>query len=334
MFLRFLKNWTLPVSMTTGALLYLCFASIPSLDDFSAKADKVITAVFPFVMMTILFATFCKVDYKRLKVSRWHLSLMTCHLLLIVFFILLSHLPLLSSDSIIIHQALMVCIVAPCAAAAPVVTGKIGGSIESMTSYTLLSNIVSACIIPIVFTIIPNEPEMVNGQASVIPSTQSILQSLLRSTALILLLPMAMAWLVKHYTPHFHRAVTSVRDLPFYLWAISLSIVSGLTMKHILHAKASLSLLIILAAGSLFVCLLQFYLGRKLGKRHNAEIESGQGFGQKNTAFAIWLAITHLTPVSSVAPGCYILWQNIINSIEISAHRKKGLGSLERTLKH
>ncbi|MBF1126112.1 MAG: transporter, partial [Capnocytophaga sp.] len=46
-------------------------------------------------------------------------------------------------------------------------------------------------------------------------------------------------------------------------------------------------------------------------------IESGQALGQKNTAFAIWIAATYLHPLSTVGPGCYILWQNIINSIEI-----------------
>ena len=315
MFIRFLKNWTLPVSMTTGALMYLVFSAISSLDNFSVKADTLITAVFPFLMMTILFATFCKVDYKRLQLSRWHIMLFLCQLLLITVSALLSLLPSLTSHSTIIRQAIMVCIVAPCAAAAPVVTGKLGGDVESMTTYTLLSNIVSACVIPIVFTLIPNE-------TAASDNGYMLFLHLIRSTALILILPMAAAWFVKHYMKKFHHAVTGVRDLPFYLWALSLSIVSGLTMKHILHAQASPTLLAILAAGSLFVCLLQFYFGRELGQRYGTKLEAGQGLGQKNTALAIWLAMTYLTPVSSVAPGCYILWQNIINSLEISAHRK------------
>jgi len=34
------------------------------------------------------------------------------------------------------------------------------------------------------------------------------------------------------------------------------------------------------------------------------------------------MSITFLNPLSSVGPGCYILWQNIINSIEIWQHRR------------
>ena len=49
-----------------------------------------------------------------------------------------------------------------------------------------------------------------------------------------------------------------------------------------------------------------------------------QGGAQKNTAFAIWIASAYLNPLSTVGPGCYILWQNIINSVEIWQSRKQG----------
>ncbi|MCD8288961.1 MAG: hypothetical protein LUC26_03490, partial [Prevotella sp.] len=45
--------------------------------------------------------------------------------------------------------------------------------------------------------------------------------------------------------------------------------------------------------------------------------------GQKNTTVAIWVATVFLNPLSSVGPGCYILWQNTINSIEIYARARK-----------
>ena len=51
--------------------------------------------------------------------------------------------------------------------------------------------------------------------------------------------------------------------------------------------------------------------------------EAGQALGQKNTAFAIWLSVAYLNPLSSVGPGCYILWQNIVNSIEIWQKRRE-----------
>ena len=106
-------------------------------------------------------------------------------------------------------------------------------------------------------------------------------------------------------------------DLSYYLWGCSLLIVSGTTMKNILHADASVGFLLLIAILVLVVCLVQFAVGRHIGHYFNSTINAGQALGQKNTAFAIWIAYTYMNPLSTVGPGCYILWQNIINSIEI-----------------
>lgn len=71
------------------------------------------------------------------------------------------------------------------------------------------------------------------------------------------------------------------------------------------------------------LCLMQFAVGRFIGHYFDSTVNAGQALGQKNTAFAIWIAYTYLNPLSSVGPGCYILWQNIINSIEIWAHEHR-----------
>ena len=81
--------------------------------------------------------------------------------------------------------------------------------------------------------------------------------------------------------------------------------------------QASALLLVPIAVLGLVVCIVQFAVGRYVGRHCGREMETGQALGQKNTAFAIWMAYAFLTPLSSVGPGCYILWQNIINSVEI-----------------
>ncbi|MBR2231049.1 MAG: transporter, partial [Prevotella sp.] len=69
-------------------------------------------------------------------------------------------------------------------------------------------------------------------------------------------------------------------------------------------------------------CVVQFAVGRFIGHYFHHTQEAGQALGQKNTAFAIWMAYTYLNPLASVGPGCYILWQNIVNSVEIWHHDK------------
>ena len=146
---------------------------------------------------------------------------------------------------------------------------------------------------------------------------------ILYEVVVVLLVPMLLAYIVKHYLKRLHRRIISVRDLSYYLWACSLMIVTGTTVRNIVHADTTVTLLLAIALLGLMVCIVQFAVGRFTGHFFGHTQESGQALGQKNTAFAIWLSSTYLNPLSSVGPGCYILWQNIINSIEIWQYRRK-----------
>ncbi|MBR5919406.1 MAG: hypothetical protein IKZ83_05880 [Prevotella sp.] len=86
----------------------------------------------------------------------------------------------------------------------------------------------------------------------------------------------------------------------------------------------TLFFLVATALTTLAICLGQYAVGQQIGRRFSRTNEVGQALGQKNTAFAIWIAYTYLTPLSSVGPGCYILWQNTVNAIEIYQYKKAG----------
>ena len=135
---------------------------------------------------------------------------------------------------------------------------------------------------------------------------------------------MLLAYLVKHLLPRIHRFIVGVKDLSYYLWAISLVIVTGTTVRNICHADTTVFFLVATALSTLAICLGQYAIGRRIGRRFGRFNEVGQALGQKNTTFAIWIAYTYLTPLSSVGPGCYILWQNTVNSIEIYQYKKAG----------
>lgn len=50
-----------------------------------------------------------------------------------------------------VFEGAMVCLICPTATAAAVITGKLGGSASSLTTYTLLSNLLAAVAVPLVF---------------------------------------------------------------------------------------------------------------------------------------------------------------------------------------
>ena len=69
--------------------------------------------------------------------------------------------------------------------------------------------------------------------------------------------------------------------------------------------------------------MVQFWFGRRIGRKYDDIVAGGQGLGQKNTILAIWMAQAYLNPISSIAPGAYVLWQNMINSWQVWRSRKK-----------
>lgn len=312
--LSFLKNWTLPAAMLTGTVVYLVFAFVPQLDSFGNVAGPIFDEILPAFMFMILFVTFCKVDFRKLIPVAWHwwvALLQTVFIFIVVGSILAFD---IKGNNLILMEALLVCIISPCAAAAPVVTQKLGGDIEQMTTYTFLTNFITAALVPICFPLIDKDVDMTFMQAFLL---------ILYKVCIVLVLPMLLAYIVKHHMHRLHRWILSVKDLSFYTWAVSLSIVSGATVKNIVHADTSLMFLLLIAMLGLLLCIVQYAIGRYVGHFFGTTIESGQGLGQKNTAFAVWMAYTYLNPVSSVGPGCYILWQNSINSIELWLHRRQ-----------
>ncbi len=312
---RFLKDWTLPASMGFGVTAYLPFALVPALDAAGRSMAPFFSAILPLFMFLILFVTFCKVDFRRLLPVGWHwwvalFQLLTVGLLLSPALLCQSQLPL---SVLVLLEAVLMCVIAPCATAAAVVTQKLGGSLEQMTTYTFLSNFITALLVPVCFPLIEPSADV---------TFLSAFSKILYEVTVVLLVPMLLAYVVKHHAPGLHRRIVGVRDLSYYLWACSLMIVTGTTVKNIFHAQAPLWLLVSIALAGLVLCVVQFAVGRFIGHFFGHAQEAGQALGQKNTAFAIWLSTAYLNPLSSVGPGCYILWQNIVNSVEIWHKRK------------
>lgn len=272
--------------------------------------------ILPLFMFLILFVTFCKVDFKRMRPVRWHLWVSVFQILLVLIITGMVIEFKMTGKSLIVMEALLACIIGPCASAAAVVTQKLGGNLEEMTTYTFMSNFITAIFIPICFPLIEKAADITFFQA---------FSLILYKVFTILVVPMLLAWIVKHTMHRFHRWVIGVKDLSYYMWGMSLMIVTGTTVKNICHADTSAYFLCVIGLLGLVLCIIQFAVGRFIGHYFDSTVNAGQALGQKNTAFAIWIAAAYLNPLSTVGPGCYILWQNIINSVEIWMYRRRGL---------
>lgn len=314
--IRFLKDWTLPVAMGFGTLAYLLFYGVPQLDAAGDFLGPVLDVLMPVMVFLTLLITFCKVDFHQMRPHRWHVGVLVAQLLLVAVNIVVIFMVEADVEQKLLWEALLTCIIGPAASASPVVTGKLGGNISTMSTYVLVSSLASALLIPLVFPML---------EQTVHVSFFSAFLIILQKVSIVLLLPLVLGWLMQHYVKGVCARIAAMPNLSFYCWAISLSITTGITVKNIVHSEATLTLLLMIAVATFLLCWVQFGIGRLIGHHLGEEINAGQALFQKNTALSIWVAYMYLHPVASVGAGCYVLWQNIINSLELWQYRNRGI---------
>ena len=268
----------------------------------------------PTVLFIMLFATFCKVNPREMRITRWHVWLVLFQLLSCLAIALFLHFRPGVSHALL-AEGLMICFVCPTAGAAAVITGKLGGGETSLTTYTIMSNLAAAVIIPLVFPLVEKHTDA---------SFLSQFLVILRRVFPLLIFLFLMAWGLREFFPYAHaEVVRRTKGLAFYLWGFGLVLSVGQTCRFLVDSPVSMHVKWMLSLVSLAACALQFFMGKNIGAAYGERIGGGQGLGQKNTIFAIWVSYTYLTPILSVAPGTYIIWQNLFNAWQLWRKQKQ-----------
>lgn len=317
--MHFLRTWMLAVSIAIGALAYCLFIWFPALRTYEATTLNLIKFIQPWFIFAMLFITFCKVDPRKLHLRRWHFF----HLLLqggcfvILAFAIIVPTYLIGEQAIVVSRPIiesaMLCLICPTATAAAVVTGKLGGDMEGLTSYTILINLLVAVLIPAVVPLIAPHATLGFWNSFVL---------ILGKVLPLLICPFLLALIVRALSLKLLHAITHIKDLAFYLWAISLSLAIMVSVKSLWESTAATWVLCAIGVASLLSCILQFWFGRRIGHRYDAPISAGQALGQKNTVFLIWCGYTFFDPVTSIAGGFYSIWHNLWNSYQIAKHNE------------
>ena len=311
--IRFLKDWTLPVAIAVGTVVYLLFYLVPFLDGAGDALGEVVDTIFPFMVFSTLFSTYCRIDFHQMRPHRWHIGVLLAQVVLVALNVWMIFRVEADPEQKLLWESVLTCIIGPAATAAPVVTAKIGGNINTMTAYVVISAFASALMIPAAFPLL---------ERGVSAGFWEMFFIILQKLAMVLVAPLVLGWCVQHYAKRLCAWIVSIPDLSFYLWSAQLAVTSGVTVRNIVHSDAALRTLLMIAVLSLILCLALFLIGRWIGSRLGDEIDGGQASFQKNTALSIWVAYVYLNPVASVGAGCYVLWQNIINSLELWQYRR------------
>lgn len=286
---QMLKPWMLPIAMVLGLIFH------NYMEDVAFLA--------PWLIFVMLLVTFCKI-----RLSEVRLTSLSGYLILVQVVGALAVYWALQPIDEGLAQGAFICVFCPTATAAPVITGMLGGNVARLATFSLVSNATVALLAPALFAWI--------GDADI--NFVEAMIVIARRVVPLILAPLAVAIMLQRFVPKVHATLSEHQSLSFYIWAVSLIIVVGRAVSFIIKEPSSaVPEMVMLAMVSLFVCLAQFGIGRIVGRHCGDRVAGAQGLGQKNTVLAIWMALTWLNPVASVAPAAYVLWQNTINSLQL-----------------
>ena len=286
------RPYVLPIAIVLGLLLH--------------KWCAIFSFLVPFIIFAILLLTFTAVDLRKLRFSMLDLWLM-------LFQIVVSTggytLITLLGGSHIVAEGLLIGVLCPVASSVAVIACLLGANRETVTTYTIVGNLMVALVAPVVFSLVGDHPELDIVDSMLLMFTK------IGST---LALPFFLAVLLQLLLPKANALLARYNALGFYLWAIALLFTLGQTIDYIfLNGDGNWSSIIWLGGLSLLFCVVQFATGRWLGKKYGDVIGGGQLLGQKNTAFGIWMANTFLSPLSSVFLAFYSVFQNVWNAWQL-----------------
>ncbi len=329
---KFIKDWMLPIAIVTGIATYMVlFLVRPLSEHIEPGFSRFAKEIQPILVAAMLFLQFNKISPHDLRFRKWHWWLLAFQTGTFVILALLAAITPDGDIRILIESA-MLCFICPTAAAAGVITDKLGGSLSDTVSYVVLINSVAAVLIPL---IIP----FVNPSADT--TFMESFFAICRRVFPMLVFPLLLAWFVRYTMRRLQRWLMRYTHWAFYIWSMTLGLSIYLATKALVGSDISIWAACLICVISLVCCLVQFVAGRILGKRvdkaiaegriaapsnrktkeNSNSITAGQTLGQKNSGFLIWLGYTYMTPVTSVAGGLYSIWQNLVNSWELYEQR-------------
>ena len=283
------RSYVLPFAIVVGLLFhrYLVY----------------VREVTPYLIFSILLLNNVAVDMKKLKVTMLDVWLMVFQIVVSLgsYFLFKAF-----GASELVAQGVLVGVLCPVAASSVVIATILGANRETVTTYTIVGNLMVAIVAPVYFSFI--------GTLQELPFLESV-WLIFRRIAPTIALPFFLALFLQKVLPRANAFLCRYKGVAFYLWAAALTITLGQTIDFMfLKGKEELPAILIMGGSSILYCALQFAIGKWLGSRYGDRMAGGQLLGQKNSAMGIWIANTYLLPLASVFPALYSIWQNLFNS--------------------
>ena len=201
------KSYVLPIAIVLGLLLH----------DYCAA----LSVAVPYIIFSILLLTFTAVDVRKLRFK-------PLFIWIILFQVVVSlggyYLLRLLNVNEIIAEGILIGVLCPVAASVAVISTMLGADRETVTSYTVIGNLVISVVAPVYFSFIGVNQDM--------PFLDSFLQ-ILRRIGVVIGVPFFVALALQLAWPKANRFISRFKGLAFYLWAAALFLTLGQTIHFI-----------------------------------------------------------------------------------------------------
>lgn len=302
-FTQKIKPYVLPIALVLGALFHNLCGQIAFLT--------------PYIVFTILLLTFSAVKITKLRLSWLDMWLALFQMTVSIggYYLLVT-----LGVNYIIAQGLLIGVLCPVAASVAVISCMMGADRRTVTTYTIVGNLMVAVVAPLYFTIVTHAGNNGAQEVTFFASFWMILKKIGPTIGF----PFFIILLLQKFLPKVNNAMARYKGASFYLWACALFINLGQTIDFIfLNGEGNWHVIVWLGLLALLFCAIQFGFGKWLGHRYGDTIAGGQLLGQKNSSMGIWMATTFLNPLSSVFSAFYSVFQNVFNSWQLWYYGRK-----------
>ena len=239
-------------------------------------------------MIMLLFA-FLEMRFDRTIIHLKHFIILAINLTvpIIIFFII-------RPINISIASTAFITAIAPTAVASTVIICLLKGKVDFTGFSLLLTNFAVAIAIPFLLPVLISS----NGEITV--------SMVLLPVFSLFAIPFAAAIFIKKVLPEFSSRLLQFKNAAFYLLVVNIYLGTSNASYFVFNEfDSSYSVIYMIALVSLFLCVLNFSLGKIIGGKE-FRLEAGQALGQKNNGFTIWLSLTFLNPVVALGPTFYV----------------------------
>ena len=274
---------------------------VPALGDLSWAVQ--------YLLVSMLFFSFFQISVKNFSLPKQVIFIAVANILLPI--LLFASIKPFNAE---LAATAFLTAIAPTAISATVITSMLKRNLLFVSASVLVTNLLVAVVLPAVLPLVLYEAKPI--------STSEAFFAVLGT----ILIPFVLAQIGNKLPLNTRQSILNAGKSNFWLWLVTLAIVVAKSVQFI-HSQPMVNLprLLLIAATSLMVCVMNFSIGSFLGgKTYYAE--ASQSLGQKNNTFVVWVALTFFNPIVALGPTFYILYHNLYNSWQIMRYDQKQRG--------